>query len=328
MSPREAIYPVPYAYSLRPGAIISGSTSVAILHIENHHASGRGVRSYAMSETGTNYGIVGASKSPDGYGGYYYNNGGGTGLFSKAIAETGVVYGIHGESEATSGRGVYGEGSNASGGVGVEGSSIPGSGVYGYSSSGYGVYGQTGNVSNNYGLYSLDNLYSLNYHTMGSQMQIMQNNGTTLLETGDVVAFSGIGTPLEANGSPVIQVVKAESANSVAVAGVVYSRFNIEAVSMKPEKAVSEVTPAGAVEPGEYMLVVVQGPAQVKASALTGSLHPGDLLSSASQFGYATKATEIAFGDIKVAMPGTILGKVLEPLAKGEALIYIFVTLQ
>lgn len=55
MSPRQIIYPVPYAYSLRPGAIISGSTSVAIVHIENWYSSGRGLRVYAMSETGTNY---------------------------------------------------------------------------------------------------------------------------------------------------------------------------------------------------------------------------------------------------------------------------------
>jgi hypothetical protein len=93
MTPREPIYPVPYAFSLRPGAIISGSTSAAILHIENWHASGRGLRSYAMSESGTNYGIVGASRSPDGYGGYFYNSGGGIGLLGKTdvINSFGVV---------------------------------------------------------------------------------------------------------------------------------------------------------------------------------------------------------------------------------------------
>jgi len=83
MSPRMAIYPTPYAYSLRPAAIIAGDTSVAVVHIENQHESGRGVRSYAMSETGTNYGIVGASKSPAGFGGYFYNNGGGVALYAK-----------------------------------------------------------------------------------------------------------------------------------------------------------------------------------------------------------------------------------------------------
>jgi hypothetical protein len=88
MTPRQGIYPVPYASSLRPGAIISGSTSNAIVHIENWHASGRGLRVYAMSETGTNYGIVGAAKSPDGSGGYFYN--------TSASPNTGfAVVGLH-----------------------------------------------------------------------------------------------------------------------------------------------------------------------------------------------------------------------------------------
>lgn len=82
MTPRIPIYPTPYAFSLRPSAIINGDTSAAILHVENQHSSGRGVRSYAMSETGTNFGIVGASRSPDGFGGYFYNNGGGVALYA------------------------------------------------------------------------------------------------------------------------------------------------------------------------------------------------------------------------------------------------------
>ena len=328
MTPREAISPVPYAYSLRPAAIISGSTSVAILHIENWHASGRGLRAYAMDEHGTNYGIVGASKSPNGYGGYFYNNGGGTALYGKAITTTGAAYGVHGKSEADDGRGVYGESDNAGGGIGVEGSSIVGTGVYGNAPDGYGVFGYTGKVSNNYGLYTEDNLFSLNYNLMGAIMQVVQNSGTETLEPGDVVAFGGIGAPLEAGGQPVIQVVGAASANSTAVAGVVHSRFNIEAASVGPGQIVSEITPEGPIPPGKYLLVVIQGPAQVKASALSASIQPGDLLASAGQAGYAAKAAEVTLGEAKIAMPGTVLGKALQTLDKGQALIYIFVTLQ
>jgi len=88
MTPRQPIYPVPYARSLRPGAIISDTQNDAILHIENWGASGRGLRAYAMSSTGTNYGVVGASRSPDGYGGYFYNNGGGVALY---VGDSGIV---------------------------------------------------------------------------------------------------------------------------------------------------------------------------------------------------------------------------------------------
>jgi hypothetical protein len=200
--------------------------------------------------------------------------------------------------------------------------------VYGTSSSGVGVYGNTDNASRNYGFYTPDNIYSLNYHSAGAMMQVVQNGGTESLERGDVVAFDGIRAPLEAGDPPVIQVVGAASANSTAVAGVVYSRFNVETLSGGPEQVVSDATPEGPVSPGEYMLVVVQGPAQVKASALAGSLQPGDLLSSAGQVGYASKAAAVTIGGVETVMPGTVLGKVLEPLDEGKALIYIFVTLQ
>ena len=81
MTPRQAILPVPYAWSLRPGANISGTIADdAILHVENSATSGRGLRGYATAASGTNYGVVGRSSSPDGYGGYFANNGGGYAL--------------------------------------------------------------------------------------------------------------------------------------------------------------------------------------------------------------------------------------------------------
>jgi len=72
MTPRQGIYPVPYASTLRPGAVIS-TTAYPALHVESSNTSGRGLRAYASATTGTNYAVVGASKSPDGYGGYFYN---------------------------------------------------------------------------------------------------------------------------------------------------------------------------------------------------------------------------------------------------------------
>jgi hypothetical protein len=90
MDPRLPIYAVPYAWSLRPGARIIGSVGPdAMLHIENTDPSGRGLRAYAMSTSGVNYGIVGAAVSPDGFGAYIYNSGGGTAL--KAESNTGAA---------------------------------------------------------------------------------------------------------------------------------------------------------------------------------------------------------------------------------------------
>jgi len=92
MTDRQAIYPVPYAFSLRPGAQISGTlSSDAILHIENWGTGGRGLRAYAMDESSTNYGVIGASRSPNGYGGYFYNNGGGVGLYGSSTVSVAVA---------------------------------------------------------------------------------------------------------------------------------------------------------------------------------------------------------------------------------------------
>ena len=85
MSPRTYIDNVPYAVTSASRCADKDSlNSNAILHIENAAETGRGLRAYAMAESGVNYGIVGASRSPDGYGGYFYNNGGGVGLLASS----------------------------------------------------------------------------------------------------------------------------------------------------------------------------------------------------------------------------------------------------
>jgi hypothetical protein len=305
MTPRQGIYPVPYARSLRPGAIISGTVSGAIVHIENWNTNGRALRAYAMATSGTTYGVVGASRSSQGYGGYFYNTAAGDGVKGEGWF------------------GVYGSGTSA----GVRGQSTSGHGVYGLSTNGDGVGGSTLAADNNYGFYTPDNLYSLNFHLRGAQMQVVQNGGQETLEPGDVVIFNG----LEAGDPPVIQVAKAPVANSTAVAGVVYSRYNIAAVTEDPEHSAKgnlEVTSAGPVPPGEYLLVVIQGPAQVKASALAGAIQSGDLLSSAGPAGQAAKAAQVSIEGVQTTLPGTVFAKALEPLDKGDKLIYVFVTLQ
>ncbi|MCK4458560.1 MAG: hypothetical protein KAU52_02415 [Methanosarcinales archaeon] len=82
MAPRQEFRPVPYAHSLVPGATIMGAAQWN-LNVETTHASGGALRGQASATSGTNYGVVGASKSPDGYGGYFYNDGGGVGVYGR-----------------------------------------------------------------------------------------------------------------------------------------------------------------------------------------------------------------------------------------------------
>jgi hypothetical protein len=141
MTPRQSIYPVPYALTLRPGALISSSISGAIVHIENSHTSGRGLRSYATAESGANYGVVAASKSPDGYGGYFYN----TATDGVGVAGLQTGYNI-GDLETHSKPGGFFGGATGVVGISTE---RDGWGVFGWSkdttggASSRGVYGRT-----------------------------------------------------------------------------------------------------------------------------------------------------------------------------------------
>jgi hypothetical protein len=73
MEDRQAIYPVPYAFSLRPGARIVGSVAGnPALKVENSSTgNSSGVHALASGDTGTTYGVYGQSESIDGYGGYF-----------------------------------------------------------------------------------------------------------------------------------------------------------------------------------------------------------------------------------------------------------------
>jgi len=230
-------------------------------------------------------------------------------------------------------------------GRGIWASSATGSGLTGFSEENYGLFGQSTNYrgatgrtdrdDNNYGFFTFDNIYLLNFNTAGSKMQVVQNGGDQSLEKGEVVVFNGLGKILHKGGPPTPRVAQATEANSTGVAGVVYSRFNIEAVDEskdhpghRGELAALEVTPDGPVAPGEYLLLVIQGPAEVKTESLGGSIEPGTLLSSCETPGCAGKAAEVSIAGKSLSLPGTVVGKALEPLESGGGMIYAFITLQ
>ncbi len=354
----QEIMPAPYALSLRPGATINNTATGFAIRGES--SAGQGVFGYSDD----NYGVYGESaNSWGGYfssaGGYgirvdtagsnhwdhagYFTAQGGYGVYAVSAnnmavrAEAGNVSGI---AQPAGPIGLVGIGANR----GVVGSSSSGTGVYADSSTNYGVWGQsvsyrgvtgrTSRTDDNYGLYTPDNLFSKNYTLRGAVMQVVQNGGDQPLEAGDVVVFSGVRAPREASDLPLIQVAKATAANDPAVAGVVFSRFNIKAVdeaaddpTNRASKRDLEVTPEGAASPGDYLLLVIQGPAQVKVSALNGDIAPGDLLTTAASAGYAAADAGLRLNGAAPAA-GAVFGKALEPLAAGnDGLLYVFVTL-
>jgi hypothetical protein len=252
--------------------------------------------------------------------------------------EAGNVSGI---SQPLGAVGVVGIGANR----GTYGSSSSGIGVYGVSSSNYGVWGQSANhrgvtgrtsrADNNYGFFSPDNLYALNVTTSGAVMQVVRNNGDVALQPGEVAAFSGFEPPIEAGANGMVTVTRATANRSEAVAGVVYSRFNIDAIRDDEQAVLAamsdeyfEVTPAGAVAPGEYLLLVVFGPAEVLASGLEGEIQPGDPLTISSlsdTLAMAARADKV--GD-RIGGRGAVFAKALGSLMGTEDRIYVYVTLQ
>jgi hypothetical protein len=117
MTPRQVIYPVPYAISLVPGAVISTSGYPA-LHVESTNPSGRGLRAYASATSGTNYGVVGASSSPNGYGGYFYDDANGTGLYGRGgPGVLGEGYGSLGANGVVGRAGAFGAGVKGEGNI-------------------------------------------------------------------------------------------------------------------------------------------------------------------------------------------------------------------
>ncbi|MBN2007207.1 MAG: hypothetical protein JXA21_27905 [Anaerolineae bacterium] len=313
LSPRVQVLPTAYALSLRPGAQIQGTPTawdgwVLNVNMEGTYPVASAIRGTAAT------GVAVRGDSTGGYGVYGYTESG-YAVVGHDASNT-AVRGFGGYFTSEDNTGVYGEGRV--------------NGAYVQSTAGVGLDAHTGRADHNYGMYTSDNLYSLNYHLMGAVMQVVQNGGKEALEPGDVVAFSGMAAPLEKNGPPVIQVAGVTSANSTAVAGVVYSRFNIQAVTgeLHPTADAAEVTLDGPVPSGEYLLLVVQGPVQVKAGATNGAIRPGDLLSPGKPAGYAGKAAMVSVEGVKMALPGSVFGKALEPLDAGQKLIYVYVTLQ
>jgi hypothetical protein len=68
--------------------------------------------------------------------------------------------------------------------------------------------------------------------------------------------------------------------------------------------------------------VALTGRVYCRATAANGSLKPGDLLTTASQPGHAMKAADHGRAQ------GAVLGKAMTPLAEGDGLILVLVTLQ
>jgi len=340
MAPRQPIYAVPYAWSLRPGANIIGAiTSGPVVHIENSATTGRGLRVYATDTTSVNYGVVGASTSPNGYGGFFYNNAAGIGLwgYSNATAKPAIFGCVNTDSASCD------AGTNP---AGVKGTSNAGDGVMGFSSdiNFRGVYAT--NTGAGIAIAAASNSVDATNHTRPT-LYLLQSNSA-----GDFVV--GVGSYYGTrywrvdrtgkgffNGD--VQASGADFAEQIAVKGdeAIYEPGDVMVISPDVDRVVELSTEAYSTavigvystkpallagapdtdDPLKGIPVAVVGIVSCKVSAENGPIQRGDLLVTASKSGYAMRAG---------ANPpqGTVLGKAMQALESGTGTILILVTLQ
>jgi hypothetical protein len=76
------------------------------------------------------------------------------------------------------------------------------------------------------------------------------------------------------------------------------------------------------------VLVATTGRVKVKVDASAGPIQVGDLLVTSEKEGVAKKSEPLNLGGVQIHRPGTLIGKALEPLTKGEGEILVLLSLQ
>jgi hypothetical protein len=104
---------------------------------------------------------------------------------------------------------------------------------------------------------------------------------------------------------------------------------SIQAYDTRVAGVISETPGIALGESGaDRVLVATTGRVRVKVDATRAPIHIGDLLVTSDVSGVAMKSEPVSVGGIQLHRPGTIIGKALEPLAKGRGTILVLLSLQ
>lgn len=76
------------------------------------------------------------------------------------------------------------------------------------------------------------------------------------------------------------------------------------------------------------LMIATTGRVKVKVDATNAPIKVGDLLVTSNVSGMAMKSIPLDFGGVPIHRPGTIIGKALEPLNKGQGEILVLLSLQ
>jgi len=118
-----------------------------------------------------------------------------------------------------------------------------------------------------------------------------------------------------------VVVLDATKSNQVIASSVSYDTRVAGVISEQPGIALGE-------RGSNKVLVATTGRVRVKVDATRGPIQVGDLLVTSDVPGMAMKSEPANIGGIQLHRPGTLIGKALEPLAKGQGTILVLLSLQ
>ena len=90
LTPRQVIYPVPYAITLVPRAQMIATTD-RVLTLSTSHATGTTLMVDESATSGVNYAVSASSHSASGFAGYFYNYSSGTAVAGISVGGPGVT---------------------------------------------------------------------------------------------------------------------------------------------------------------------------------------------------------------------------------------------
>jgi hypothetical protein len=118
-----------------------------------------------------------------------------------------------------------------------------------------------------------------------------------------------------------VVVLDSTKSNQVTSSTVSYDTRVAGVVSEQPGIALGEKSDG-------KVLVATTGRVRVKVDASKDPIHVGDLLVTSDVPGVAMKSAPVNLGGVQLHRPGTLIGKALEPLAKGSGSILVLLSLQ
>jgi hypothetical protein len=172
--------------------------------------------------------------------------------------------------------------------------------------------------------------------SVGNMHEVVRVTPSTMIVTGGAT-FSGevTGNNIHANYQDVAEWVEASHEMSAGTVVVVDPQANngVTQSTRAYDTAVAGVISAQpgvilGVEGASKVKVATTGRVLVRVDATRGAIHAGDLLVTSDKPGMAMRSEPMELNGRKFHQPGTIVGKALQPLAKGEGEILVLLSLQ